>query len=262
MLRGLYARWLYPLLGIGFAASISLLLIQMETFASRLLVLGVGAAVAAIVGFAIARREDTLRSLGSLDQLTGLHNRRYFEECLEREVRNAQRHGETLALLVIDLDHLKAINDQLGHHAGDAAICVVAEALRKTCRAADLPARWGGDEFVVLAPHTNAEQAETLVQRIAAAVPVVSTLNNGTWRIKGHANAPEITASVGYAIASPDQPSSLWPASLFAAADRAMYRKKTGARRITGPLLKIPRPEESKAAAGEPPAPGQTPVRR
>lgn len=246
MLRGLYAHWLYPLLGTVFAASISVTLIQMETHLTQLIVLAFGAVLAAIVGLAIARREDGLRSLSSVDPLTGLHNRRYFEECLEREVRNAQRHGETLALLVIDLDHLKAINDQLGHHAGDAAICVVAEALRKTCRAADLPARWGGDEFVVLAPHTNSDQAEVLVQRIAAAVPAQSALSNRSSR--GKPTAPEITASVGFAIASPDQPSSLWPASLFAAADRAMYRKKTGARRITGPLMKIPRPEESSGS--------------
>src|SRR5687768_13396651 len=115
MLRGLDARWLYPLAGTVFAASISLLLIQMQTITGRLIVLACGAIIAALVGFAIARREAELRSLGSVDQLTGLHNRRYFEENLEREVRNAQRHGETLALLVIDLDHLKSINDQQGH---------------------------------------------------------------------------------------------------------------------------------------------------
>ena len=261
MFRGQYARWLYPLVGVAFAASISVVLIQLQSPLSRLIALAGGAVVAAIVGFAIARREDELRSLGSVDQLTGLHNRRYFEECLEREVRHAQRHGEPLALLVIDLDHLKAINDQMGHHAGDAAICVVADALRKTCRAADLPARWGGDEFVVLAPHTNAEQAEALVQRISAAVPAQSAANNRAPRTRSRTAPPEVTASVGFAIASPDQPSSLWPASLFAAADRAMYRKKSGPRRITGPLLEIPRPKEPPPSV-DAPHPAGGPARR
>lgn len=80
-----------PLLGTVFAGSMSLALIQMQTLPSRLIVLASGALVTALVCLGIARREDGLRALGSVDPLTGLHNRRYFEECLAREVRSAQR---------------------------------------------------------------------------------------------------------------------------------------------------------------------------
>lgn len=232
------ASLLYPAAGAAFAIAFSGLLIGCGETADRALVVAAGLVVAVLVGRAIGRRQEALMSLGTIDPLTRLPNRRYFEQTLERELIAARRSGEPLALLVVDVDALKRINDQLGHHAGDAAIRVVADALRGTCRGSDLAARWGGDEFVVLAPNTNAEQAQQLVQRIAAGVPLQSALSNATARMNSQPRVPGVSATIGFAIASSAQPATLGPAGLFAAADLAMYRKK-GIRRISGPLTTL-----------------------
>jgi diguanylate cyclase (GGDEF)-like protein len=231
----LSASVVYPVVGASFTLALALLLTFSDSGSAKAIVILGAVALAARAGFVLSHREGELTSLGSVDPLTQLHNRRYFEECLKRELISAHRSREPLALLVVDVDALKAINDQLGHHAGDAAIRVVAEALRGTCRGSDVAARWGGDEFVVLAPNTNAFQAQALVQRINAALPLHASLSIASARLHGQAAPAQVTASVGFAIASADYPASLWPATLFAAADQAMYRKK-GTRRISGPL--------------------------
>jgi diguanylate cyclase (GGDEF)-like protein len=177
-------------------------------------------ALSASIGYWLGRREDDLASRCATDQLTGLFNRHHFERCLERELANTARHHVPLALFVLDLDSLKAINDVMGHHTGDEAIRSVADALRFTCRANDLAARWGGDEFVLLAPHTDDEQAAQLARRIASTVRMRSACGNPT-RLP---SVPWVTVSVGFAVARGDRPFTA--AALFAEADRAMYRAK------------------------------------
>jgi diguanylate cyclase (GGDEF)-like protein len=244
--RWLRATWLYPTASAAFAIALSMLLLTTEGSVLRWGGVGAALLLATLGGALVARRDAALRAMGSADPLTNLPNRRYFEQCLERELIGAKRSGEPLALLVVDVDALKRVNDQLGHHAGDAAIRVVADALRGTCRGSDLPARWGGDEFVVLAPNTNEAQALALVDRISAALPVQSALSNAMARLEGQTTVPAVTASIGFAIASADQPGSLWAKALFAAADQSMYGKKQKSpRRITGPLTPMahsPRP--------------------
>ncbi|MBS1151104.1 MAG: diguanylate cyclase/phosphodiesterase domain 1 [Myxococcaceae bacterium] len=224
--RWMGASLLYPFAAAAFTVGLSVLLIGLQESPLRATVICGALLVAALGGIATARREAAVTSLCTVDALTGLPNRRYFEQSLQRELVRAQRTGAPIALLVIDVDALKTINDRLGHHAGDAAIRVVADALRGTCRGSDLPARWGGDEFAVLAPNTDAEQAQALVQRITAALPLQSAVGHAEARIKGQPCAAVVSASIGFAIGSAAQPVTLWPGTLFGAADRAMYRVK------------------------------------
>ena len=99
------------------------------------------------------------------DELTGLYNRRYLEESLERELQRAERTGQPLTLMMIDVDHFKAVNDTYGHQAGDRVLQAVAELLRKRLRAQDVICRFGGEEFVVILPDTPARQTLVRLQR-------------------------------------------------------------------------------------------------
>lgn len=117
--------------------------------------------------------EDALRGANrrlaeqaSRDALTGLYNRAYFREVLDREMARAIRYGDSLAVLMVDQDHFKKINDQLGHAVGDAVICDVARTLRAGLRDGDVLARYGGDEFCVLLPNTNRDEARVVAERL------------------------------------------------------------------------------------------------
>jgi diguanylate cyclase (GGDEF)-like protein len=182
------------------------------------------ALVCSVVGHFVGSREDGLRALGSVDVLTGLFNRRYFESTFEREIARAHRRQTPLALLVIDVDGLKQINDTLGHGAGDGALCAVADALQHSLRAEDLAARWGGDEFVVLAPDTGELAARALAERIVATVHLRSAARRPVGN--GAHLTPTVTVSVGVATAGPDVPGQLRADAMFAAGDRALYAAK------------------------------------
>jgi len=115
----------------------------------------------------IRRLEEKLRRQAMVDELTDLFNHRRFWELLGSEIKRAQRANHPLSLLFFDLDKFKAVNDTLGHQAGDRILRRVGQVLRKTCRAGvDFPARYGGDEFIVLSSDTSAEQMAHLAQRI------------------------------------------------------------------------------------------------
>jgi diguanylate cyclase (GGDEF)-like protein len=117
-----------------------------------------------------ARRFREARQLADLDALTGLHNRRYFHETLAREVSRAQRYDRSLALIVFDLDDFKAINDRIGHLAGDAVLADAAERVRDSVRSADFACRVGGDEFAVILPESTLVDADQLYRRIQQSV--------------------------------------------------------------------------------------------
>ena len=119
-----------------------------------------------------AKRFREARQLADLDALTGLHNRRYFHETLAREVARAQRYDRELALLVFDLDDFKAVNDRIGHLAGDSVLADAAERVRDVVRSADIACRVGGDEFAVILPESTLADADQLYRRIQAAVSV------------------------------------------------------------------------------------------
>jgi diguanylate cyclase (GGDEF)-like protein/PAS domain S-box-containing protein len=113
------------------------------------------------------RLEQGIRQLASSDPLTGLGNYRRLREAFETEAKWFQRAGRACALLLLDLDGLKKINDTHGHLAGSRALCRLADVIRAECRSIDTPARHGGDEFAVILPDTSAEGANNLASRLA-----------------------------------------------------------------------------------------------
>jgi diguanylate cyclase (GGDEF)-like protein len=127
-----------------------------------------------LVGLAITNTDTSARllSMATSDPLTGLLNHRAFQERVESEVSRAQRYGRPLALVLLDLDHFKTINDAYGHQAGDAALMHAGRLLEASARAGDILGRIGGDEFALLLPETSAEQALPIAERWAAAFRV------------------------------------------------------------------------------------------
>jgi diguanylate cyclase (GGDEF)-like protein len=129
------------------------------------------AIVLAVFGFIVGQQADWLAELSHTDPLTGLANRRALSLQLQREMRRSVRYGVPASLLLIDVDGLKAVNDTEGHSAGDRVIRTVADAISAGLRETDFGARWGGDEFAIVAPNTTAEaalhSAERLVVRVA-----------------------------------------------------------------------------------------------
>ena len=158
-----------------------------------------------------ARKYTEARALADLDALTSLHNRRYFHETLAREVARAHRYDRRLSLIVFDLDDFKAVNDRVGHLAGDAVLTEAAERLLSVCRSADVACRVGGDEFAVVLPESSCEEAELLAGRIARAINVPPITPAGT-----------VNLSAGVAELRPADR----PADLFERADETLYRAK------------------------------------
>jgi diguanylate cyclase (GGDEF)-like protein len=151
-----------------------------------------------------------VKRLALTDALTGLHNRRSFEAILEREVEKTRRTGQRFALLMLDIDHFKAINDRYGHAAGDEALRTVAKILAATSRKIDCCARLGGDEFAVLLPETSEGDAPFVVRRIQRAIDDHNQ----------NADIP-LSVSIGARIVDPVNPEAI-----LAQADRAMYDAK------------------------------------
>jgi diguanylate cyclase (GGDEF)-like protein len=161
------------------------------------------------------RRDAQLVELADTDPLTRLFNRRHFDGRLDAEVRRAQRTGEPLALLLIDVNSFKRVNDQLGHRIGDAMLRLVADAMRRSLRTYDIPVRYGGDEFAVILPNADVAVAALVGERIlgavATAVPpeVLSAI-------------PSIGLSIGVGTAPPADEAH----ALVDHADAAMYDAK------------------------------------
>ncbi len=137
--------------------------------------LGVAAATAAgvLIGRLIERRRvlESAAQIALTDPLTGLANRRAWEEELRREVARARRSSHRLALVMVDLDHLKEVNDTQGHQAGDNLLAEAAASWRNAVRTTDFLARYGGDEFAMLLPDCPNEYGETVIERIRTAIP-------------------------------------------------------------------------------------------
>lgn len=169
--------------------------------------------------------EEKLAALATSDGLTGLANRRCFDERLDLEWARAARDGTPLSVLMIDIDHFKKFNDRYGHQAGDSCLRAVAEVLAAQAqRPADLAARYGGEEFALLLPNTNAEGCELVGTRVREALFET--------QIPHALNPPSklVTASLGGATAWPGSGTSTSCASLVGAADRALYFAKDAGR--------------------------------
>lgn len=169
---------------------------------------------------------EKLRKLSVSDGLTGIANRRNFDDELARAWRRGQRESSSVALIIADIDHFKAFNDRYGHQAGDDCLRRVAQVLAQNVkRPFDLAARYGGEEFVVLLPDTGAAGAEQMAEEIRTAVECLDLGNV-------HAqDAHQVTISAGVATVIP-QPGSE-PARLIAVADGCLYRaKREGRNRV------------------------------
>lgn len=178
-----------------------------------------------IAGFIAGRRIDRLRrgkafyhELAEHDSLTGLHNGRAFTDRYRRALERAVGTREPLSLIVIDVDQLKAINDAFGHPVGNDALVQVADALTRSKRAADIAARWGGDEFAILLEGADAAAAMRVAEGVKA------HLRSTPLRLE----STDLPVSVTIGICTAEQPSA--SSDLFAAADRALFVGKTRCR--------------------------------
>ncbi|MEZ0224976.1 MAG: diguanylate cyclase [Alphaproteobacteria bacterium] len=157
------------------------------------------------------------------DPLTGLFNRRYLEETMEREFSRAQRNDQPVSLLVLDIDHFKKFNDTMGHDAGDAVLVQFGQVLAKAARKEDVAARYGGEEFVLLLPNASAEMAEKRGNEICAATRAMKVTLG-----KGQVGA--VTVSIGVAT-YPHSGAS--PEDIITKADEALYEAKHNGRNQT-----------------------------
>ena len=173
----------------------------------------------AFVGFLLRRQADRLAALSQTDTLTGLPNRRALSEHIREELQRARRYRTPISWLLIDVDGLKQVNDTHGHAAGDRMIRAVALAIAQTLRESDFGARWGGDEFGIVAPNTTSGAARALAERL---------VNRVRSQPDEHGHSP--TVSVGIATFDPNRSEHADVESLARAADRALYQAKADGR--------------------------------
>jgi len=181
----------------------------------------------------LKRHRDLLRDLAVQDGLTGIPNRRRFDETLELEWRRSEREGYGISLIMLDIDHFKRYNDNYGHAEGDTCLRRVATCLASMVnRPGDLMARYGGEEFACVLPMTDLEDAVSLACKMLTAVENLAI---------PHHHSPtrrHVTISLGVAAAVPGD--SLQPTTLLEGADECLYRSKSGGRnRVTGRDLNL-----------------------
>ena len=193
----------------------------------------------ATFGYVLGRQADELAELSQTDALTQLLNARGFATRLQAEIQRSRRYRAALSLLFLDLDGLKAINDKYGHRAGSQALRVVAGVIRSQLRETDTGARWGGDEFTVIAPNTNKDAATLFAERIRAGIaehvidwPLTASIGIATldWEIAHVETAPDAQA-------------------LLRDADAAMYEaKRRGKNNVVANVI-VGRPDDQEQVA-------------
>jgi diguanylate cyclase (GGDEF)-like protein len=162
----------------------------------------------------LQRANEVLNQLSITDGLTKLHNHRYFQDALTREIKRVNRANEPLSMLLIDLDDFKSLNDRLGHAAGDELLHRVARTMNDVVRESDLLARYGGEEFAVLASNTNLVGAYRLAEKLRTTVAEQSQILGDSMR------PTRVTISIGVAEFRGNRH------KFFSAADQALYRAK------------------------------------
>ncbi|MCK2086854.1 diguanylate cyclase [Thauera aromatica] len=169
---------------------------------------------------------STFKTLAIRDGLTGLFNRKYFDDRLDKEWRACKREHEPLSLLLMDVDHFKLFNDTYGHQASDVCLVAVGDIIRsKMRRGRDMAARYGGEEFVCVLPNTRIEDACQIAERIRESIQALGIEHGAS------STARVVTASIGVACAVGFEDAA--PADLLKLADDCLYQaKKTGRNRV------------------------------
>jgi diguanylate cyclase (GGDEF)-like protein len=197
---------------------------------------------------ALTRAQD----LASFDELTGLLNRRAFHERLRIEIAAQRRHGEAATLILLDLDHFKAINDQHGHQVGDAVLRLTAQTLKGLLREADLLARWGGEEFLILMPRTGVEEGCKAAERLRMALenafirpsPSIDPCADPVEHLP-----PDLRFSASFGVA--EMHAGLTLDTALSRADQALYVAKAGGRNRVHvsrpPLYQSPTPNHTSS---------------
>ena len=162
------------------------------------------------------QKYEALRAQAARDPLTGVHNRGFFDEVLRVQLAAARRGGTPVAVLLVDVDHFKRINDTHGHSEGDRALRVIAQALTRVARASDIVCRYGGEEFCLILPGTPSVSALLLAERIREEVPAACAR-------EGIGGSARITVTIGLAASPAD---GLETDAIMRAADRRLYRGK------------------------------------
>jgi diguanylate cyclase (GGDEF)-like protein/PAS domain S-box-containing protein len=181
--------------------------------------------------------EEKLSALAMTDGLTGLWNRRAFDQSLRREWKRTVREESQLSLLLLDIDHFKPFNDRYGHPVGDVCLCAVASVISDSVRASDIVCRWGGDEMAIILPATDGLGAFRAAEKVRSAIQTLrfrSNKNSGDW--------VSVTASIGVATAMPQPDGTITtPPNLLLAADKALYKaKREGQNRVATALPAAP----------------------
>ena len=166
---------------------------------------------------ALSTANQSLDQLARIDVLTGLYNRRHVQDSLNAAVANAERHDQTLAVMMIDVDRFKQINDTHGHDAGDHALRLIAADVHGALRAGDMLGRWGGEEFLAILPSTDADEALLVAERVRESISSLAV-------VLGDQLVP-VSASIGVAARGGEGPDGL-----VSAADGAMYAAKAAGR--------------------------------
>jgi len=173
-----------------------------------------------------------LESMARTDELTGLFNRRWFNLMLQGTWAEATRNNLPLACMMIDLDGFKSVNDLLGHHQGDDLLRLAAKVIRANCREVDVPARFGGDEFSILMPHTRAEEAALVAQRVLREFDrSIVSFNAHHEALQKPSLASRFTLSMSIGLSHVDVSRPINAEQLVNHADEAMYAAKGAGKR-------------------------------
>jgi diguanylate cyclase (GGDEF)-like protein len=191
-------------------------LLYLYLLGSTVIAFGLFGAWAGSLAAKLAASNVRLEQMARTDSLTSLKNAGYFQQRLRSECARSERSGEPLSLILMDLDTFKSVNDRYGHAVGDAALAHVGVQIAACCRLGDLACRVGGEEFAVLCPGANLEEARKVAERVR------TSLNEN--RFEAPDGLLAVTASLGVAVRSDT------PAALYEAADRALYRAKAEGR--------------------------------
>ena len=216
-----WATWLIVAVAVAMVVLGAVLEPEGESVNSMLVNRGVTVVVIFVIGLLmtrVTRSERQLFRIATTDPLTGILNRRHFLEQLGRERLRAMRYGTTVSLLILDIDHFKRINDTYGHPVGDEAIKALAGTAGKCLRPTDLIARFGGEEFVVMLPHTDEAGAVMAAERIREAVGKI-VVPAGTQDVRFTVSIGATTHARGVTV---DQ--------LLECVDKALYAAKNGGR--------------------------------